>query len=125
MRRGKQITSFTQQNRRFDYKPSAEWFLHTAQSLGLHGAMIMPASEGFGRHQRIHFAHFFELADQPQQVVMAVTADEAARLFVHLEALKVQIFHIKTPAEFGISGNEAAAAARRICSQGSRLRLLT
>lgn len=102
--KGYQITFFTQQNRRFDYKPLAEWLLHTAMTLGLRGATILPASEGFGRHQRIHSAHFFELADQPQQVVMAVTEDEASRLFAHLEALKIQIFYIKTPAEFGVSG---------------------
>jgi PII-like signaling protein len=73
----------------------------------LRGATIVPASEGFGRHQRIYSAHFFELADQPQEVVMAVTEDEAAQLFAYLEALDVQIFYIKAPAEFGISGKVA------------------
>jgi len=105
--KGYQITFFTQQNRRFDYKPLSEWLLYTAKSLGLRGATIVPASEGFGRHQQIHSAHFFELADQPQEVVMAVTDEEAARLFAHLEALKIQIFYIKTPAEFGITGEAA------------------
>lgn len=102
--KGYQITFFTQQNRRFDYKPLSEWLLQTAKNLGLRGATIIPASEGFGRHQQIHSAHFFESRDQPQEVVMAVTEDESERLFGHLALLGIKIFYIKTPAEFGILG---------------------
>lgn len=102
--KGDQITFFMQPRRRFDDKLLAERLAHTAKRLGLHGAMTVSASGGFGRHQRSHSKHFLELADQPQEVVRAVTAAEAMRLLAHQEALKIQIFCMKTPAELGVSG---------------------
>jgi hypothetical protein len=52
----------------------------------------------------VHSAHFFELADQPVEVVMAVTEDESARLFARLQAEGVHLFYVKAPVEFGEIG---------------------
>jgi PII-like signaling protein len=102
--KGFQITFFTQQNRRHHHKQLAEWLLLAARDLGIRGATILAASEGYGAHRRIHSAHFFELADQPQEVVMAVTEDEADRLFDFLRQEAVHVFYVKTPVEFGVLG---------------------
>ena len=102
--KGYQITFFTQQNRRHRHKSLAEWLMFAARDLGIRGATILAASEGFGAHRRIHSAHFFELADQPQEVLMAVSEDEAERLFAFLETEKVHVFYVKTPVEFGVIG---------------------
>jgi len=101
---GYQITFFTQQDRRHKGKPLADWLVHLAQELGLSGATLIPGNEGFGHHGRLHSAHFFELADQPQEVVMAATAEETERLFERLKAEGVQLFYVKTPVEFGTLG---------------------
>ena len=101
---GFQITFFTQLNRRHKHTPLAEWLMLAARDLGVRGATVFPASEGFGQHRRVHSAHFFDLADQPQEVVMAVTEDEAARLFEHLIAEGIHVFYVKTPVEFGVLG---------------------
>ena len=101
---GYQITFFTQQDKRHHGKPLADWLVHLAQEMGLRGATLIAGSEGFGHHGRIHSAHFFELADQPLEVLMAVTAEEAARLFERLKAEGVHLFYVKTPVEFGILG---------------------
>jgi len=101
---GYQITFFTQQDHRHKGKPIGDWLVHLAQELGLLGATLIPGGEGFGHHHRIHSAHFFELADQPQEVVMAVTEDEAQRLFERLRAEGVHLFYIKAPVEFGTLG---------------------
>jgi uncharacterized protein len=101
---GFQITFFTQQDHYHKRKPLAEWLMLTARSLGIRGATIFAASEGYGQHRRIHAAHFFELADQPQEVVMAVSEDEATRLFEHLMQEGVHVFYVKTPVEFGVLG---------------------
>lgn len=102
--KGFQITFFTQQDHRHGHQPIAEWLMMAARDLGLRGATIVPASEGFGQRHRIHSAHFFELADQPQEVVMAVTAEEAERLFALLEKEKVQAFYVRSDVEFGVTG---------------------
>jgi uncharacterized protein len=102
--KGYQITFFTQQDRRHHHKPMAEWLMLAARDLGVRGATIIAASEGYGQHRRIHSAHFFELADQPQEIVMAVTEEESERLFEFLKKEGVHLFYAKTPVEFGVLG---------------------
>lgn len=102
--KGYQVTFFTQQNRRHKHTPLAEWLMLTARDLGVRGATVFPASEGFGQHRRVHSAHFFELADQPQEIVMAVSEEEATRLFDFLIREGVHVFYVKTPVEFGVLG---------------------
>lgn len=102
--KGYQITFFTQQDRRHGNKPLAEWLMLTARSLGLRGTTVVPGSEGFGHHGRIHSAHFFELADQPQEIIIAATEEETERLFHVLRMERVQLFYVKSPVEFGVLG---------------------
>lgn len=106
--KGYQITFFTQQDCRHQHQPMAEWLLHVARDLGLRGATVVAGSEGYGQHRRIHSAHFFELADQPQEIVMAVSEEEAERLFEHLKKAGVKLFFVKTPVEFGVLGGPEA-----------------
>jgi PII-like signaling protein len=105
---GYQVTFFTQQDRRHHGKPLADWLVHLAGELGLRGATVIPACEGIGHHHRIHSAHFFDLADQPLSVVMAVTSEEADRLFERLRADSVHLFYVKMAVEFGVVGNDDA-----------------
>lgn len=106
--KGFQITFFTQQDRHHGSQPLAEWLLATARDLGLRGGTLLTGSDGFGQHRRIHSAHFFELADQPQEVVLVVSEEESARLFARLEQEDVHLFYVKTPVEFGVLGGPAA-----------------
>ena len=102
--KGYQLTFFTYQSRRHHGKPLGEWLVSLARDMGLRGATLIAAVEGVGHHGRIHAAHFFELADQPQEVLMAVTEEEATRLFERLEADKIHVFYVKAPVEFGVVG---------------------
>jgi PII-like signaling protein len=106
---GFQITFFTQQGRSHHGRPLADWLVRLANELGLRGATVIPACEGIGHHHRIHSAHFFELADQPLSVVMAVTSDEADRLCDRLRAEGLHLFYVKTTAEFGVIGEDDGA----------------
>lgn len=101
---GYQITFFTQQNRRHHHQPLAEWLLLSARNLGIGGATIISATEGYGHDRRIHSAHFFELADQPQEIVMTVSEDEAQRLFDFLAQEDIHLFYVKVPVEYGVIG---------------------
>ncbi len=99
--RGYQITFFTEQDRRQDGKPLGKWLMHLAKSLGLRGATLVSAAEGFGASGRIHSAQFFELGDQPLEVQMTVTEEQASQLFERLRAGEVRLFYVKSPVEFG------------------------
>ena len=101
---GYQITFFTQQNRRHHGKQIGDWLVQLAKQMGLGGATMFSGVEGVGRHHRIHSAHFFDLADQPVEVVMAVSAEECERLFARLREEEVHLFYVKSSIEFGMLG---------------------
>ena len=103
---GYQVTFFTQQDHRHHGKSLAHWLVEEARAMGIGGATLVAASEGFGHHRRIHSVHFVELTDQPLEVIMAVTTEEADRFFAKLTAEKVKLFYTKTPVEFGTTGEE-------------------
>ena len=103
---GFQLTFFTQQDHRHHHKSLAHWLLEEARAMGIGGATLIAASEGFGHHRHLHRIHGINLSDQPLEVVMAVTAEEAERFFAKLEAEKIKVFYSKTPVEFGTIGGE-------------------
>jgi PII-like signaling protein len=103
---GYQLTFFTQQDHRHHGKSLAHWLVEQAREMGIGGATLVAASEGFGHRRRIHSVHFIELADQPLEVVMAVTAEEADRFFAKLKEEKIKLFYSKVPVEFGTTEGE-------------------
>ena len=103
---GFQITFFTQQDRKHGHQPLGEWLLQEARKLGVGGGTLTTASEGFGHDRKLHSAHFFELSDQPIEVTLAMSAEEAKRLFGRLRDEGVKVFYVKTPIEFGVTGEE-------------------
>ncbi|MBX3639983.1 MAG: DUF190 domain-containing protein [Nitrosomonas sp.] len=101
---GFQLTFYTQQDRRHHHIPLGEWLVQAAMELGISGATLTVAVEGFGRDRKLHSAHFFDLTDQPVEVTMAVSEQQAERIFGHLKAESVKVFYVKTPIEFGMTG---------------------
>jgi PII-like signaling protein len=75
------VIFFTQQNRRYQGKMLGEWIVDVAKEMGLRGATLSTGIEGFGHTGRLHSSHFFELADQPTEIRMAITENESERLF--------------------------------------------
>ena len=63
--------------------------------------------ESFGADGHRHSARFFELADQPMEIVMAVTEEQADRLFERIRTIDTKIFYIKIPIEYGQLGKQA------------------
>jgi len=102
--KGYQLTFFTQQDRQHNHRPLGEWLVQAAMKLGIGGATLMVATEGFGHDRKLHSAHFFELANQPVQVMMAVNEQQAIHLFEYLEREGIKVFYVKTPIEFGMTG---------------------
>lgn len=101
---GYQITFYTLQNKLHKGKPLGEWLVQLALEMGLRGATLLTGNESFGHGRRIHSARFFELADQPVEVIIATTAEEADQLFERLKTENIHLFYMKIPIEFGILG---------------------
>lgn len=104
--KGYQISFLAEQNRRIEHKQAMEWLLHLAKELGISGCTTFSGVESFGADGRRHSARFFELADQPMEMVMAVMEEQADRLFERIEAMDTEIFYIKTPIEYGQLGKQ-------------------
>ena len=104
--RGYQISLLAEQDRRIEHRQATEWLLHLAKELGIAGCTVFSGVESFGADGRRHSARFFELADQPMELVMAVTEEQADRLFERIEAMETKIFYIKTPIEYGQLGKQ-------------------
>lgn len=101
---GYQLTFFTQQDRTHRGQPLAQWLLQEARDIGINGATLIPASEGFGHDRKIRSTHFFELADQPLEITMAVSEIDAERIFKRLTEESIRIFYVKAPIEYGMTG---------------------
>ena len=69
--------------------------------MGIGGATLVAAGEGFGHDRRLHAMHLFKLTEQPLEVVMVVTDDEVNRLFEKLKVERIKVFYSKIPVEFG------------------------
>jgi len=107
---GFQLSFLTEQSREIEHQPAKDWLLEAARTLGISGCTVFSASESFGAAGRRHSAGFFELNDQPLEVVMAVTATQAEQLFSRLDALDTRVFYIKTPIEYGELGKRGRGA---------------
>lgn len=101
---GYQLTFFTLQDRIHQGRPLAQWLIEEARTIGISGATLVQAAEGYGRERKIHSVHFFDLTDQPLQVTIALSEEDAERLFARIKEEGVNVFFVKTPIEFGMTG---------------------
>lgn len=85
-----------------------EWLLELARELDLPGGTAYRALAGYGRHRRLHEAHFFELAgDAPIDVIFILRPADEARLLERIDAEGLALFYARMPIEFGITGPAA------------------
>lgn len=106
---GYQLTFYTGQNSRHGHHTVCEWLLHEARQLGIRGATVIDCAEGTGHAGTHHAAHLLWAADQPVQVILAVTGDEAERMLEAVKAEHVHVFYTRSPIEFGLLGESEAA----------------
>jgi PII-like signaling protein len=103
---GYQLTFYTEQNRKHGHQTICEWLLHEVSQIGIHGATVINCAEGIGHAGAHHAAHMLKLADQPLQIVLAVTEDEAERILDVVRAENVHVFYTRLPIEFGVIGDD-------------------
>ncbi|TCP05169.1 uncharacterized protein DUF190 [Rubrivivax gelatinosus] len=101
---GDQITFFTVEGRRHGRQPMGRWLLEAVKALGITGSTMTAGVDGIGRNGRLHSAHFFELADQPVEVTVAVTELQWEALRERLEHEQANVFYVKTVFEYGVLG---------------------
>ena len=102
--KGYQLTFYTEQSRRHGRQTVVDWLLAQAKHAGIQGATVISATEGISHAGVHHAARFFELTDQPMQVIFAVTEIEAQLMFDPIRRENVHVFYTRCPIEFGKIG---------------------
>lgn len=100
------LTFYTEQNKRHGHRTICEWLLHEVKELGIHGATVISGSEGIGHAGARHAAHMLKLTDQPVQIIIAATDDEAQRLLDVVKAAHAHVFYTRSPVEYGLLGED-------------------
>jgi len=104
---GFQLTFYIGQSRRIHHQPVGEWLLSIVKSMNIGGATMNTAISGVGHDNRLHSAHFFNLAEQPVEITVVTTEKGCTKLFERLEMEEdLHLFYTKVPVEFGFIGNE-------------------
>lgn len=102
--RGVQLTFFTQENRRHQGRLLSDWLVELGRELGLPGCSVLRAVAGYGHHHLLHRQSFFELQGTlPLEIAFALGEEQADALLARLRAENVELFYIRTAAEFGFT----------------------
>lgn len=113
---GYQLTFYTEHNRHHGSQTVCDWILHEARHLGIRGVTVIDCAEGTGHAGAHHAAHLLKIADQPVQVILAVTEEEAQRMLDAVQAGHVHVFYTQLPVEFGLLGGDEPGRERKCFS---------
>lgn len=95
---------FTTEKHRHGGELLYEWLLEQAKKLGIRGGSAVRAFAGYGRHGRLHEEAFYELAgDLPVEVIFFLSQEELQRFLEHLDAEKLSLFYVTSPAQSGLT----------------------
>lgn len=98
---GYRIVFSTIRGRKHENEYIKDWLIKKAKELQISGVTVLNAELGYGRDNKIHSSHFFELTDEPEEIIMHVTQKQCDKLFEEISNSKLLIFYSKTKAEFG------------------------
>lgn len=101
MKTGFQLTFYTLRSRRHNGIYVSDWLVDIAQNIGIGGVTITDATKGIGHDGKWHSASFFELSDQPIEIIMIADQELSDCLFKYLESEKPNLFYTKSAIEYG------------------------
>ena len=79
---------FISEDDRREGKPLAHWIVSKALEIGISGATVFRAIEGYGRHSQIHTTHIIDLSnDLPLILEIVDTKDNIDRLLAVLDEI--------------------------------------
>ncbi|HEU4624689.1 MAG TPA: DUF190 domain-containing protein [Steroidobacteraceae bacterium] len=105
---GSFLRFYVREGQYIHHRPVWEWLLERANKLGIRGGSAFRAVAGFGRHHKLHEAHFFELAGTLAiQVEFIVSDKECEELLALIREEGVRLFYARIPADFGVINPDA------------------
>jgi len=79
----------------------SHWLIEVAEKLGIKESTILQASQGIGRDGKLHSTAFFELSDEPLEIIINVDELTCEKLFAILKKEQLGLFYTKTAIEYG------------------------
>ena len=101
MEKGYEILFITPQNRRHEGKLVSKLIIDMAKDHGVQRVTTRMDSEGQGLSGHLHSAHFFELADQPMEIMFVVAQETGEKLIEAVRAAGIHVFCVRKQVEFG------------------------
>lgn len=104
MKKGTELIFIAPQNRRHGGHLVTERIVTLAKELGIERWTERADSEGTGKSGHLHSSHFFELANQPVELVFMLEEEKANRLVDAIQGEGIPVFCVRKPVEFGELG---------------------
>ncbi|MDX1803401.1 MAG: DUF190 domain-containing protein [Alcanivorax sp.] len=101
---GYEVIFIAPQNRRHHGKLVTDLVIEEAEKIDLHRVTKRSDLEGTGHSGHTHAAHFFELADQPIELIYLLDEASADALIKAVDAAGIPVFCVKWQAAFGELG---------------------
>lgn len=104
MKTGYEIMFMAPQNRRHHGKRVVDLVMEEAHALGITNSTQRVLSEGTGRGNVMHSALFFDLSDQPVELVFVVEKEQGDALVNAIMHAEIPVFCVRKQVEFGELG---------------------
>jgi len=101
MDNGLEIIFITPQNRRHNGRLVSDLIVDQARDLGIERVTKRLDAEGMGEGGHLHSWHFFELAEQPLELMFVVEETLGQQLIEKVEQAGIHTFCISRPVRFG------------------------
>lgn len=104
---GYEVVFMAPSSRRHKGRRAIEMAADCARALGIRHMTRRVDAEGSGQNGILHSAHFFELDDQPEELIFILEEDLADRLIEAVAAERIPVFCLCRPVTFGHLGRDA------------------
>ncbi|MFC3283440.1 DUF190 domain-containing protein [Litchfieldella rifensis] len=102
---GYEVIFMAPQSRRHKGKRATDAVVECARALGIRRMTRRLDVEGAGENGHLHSAHFFELDDQPVELMYVLEDDLAERLIDAVDQAGIPVFCLRRRVEYGHLGN--------------------
>lgn len=98
--KGFELIFIAPRSRRHEGKPVLDIVLDIAKSQGIKCHTRRVDMEGSGLNGHVHSAHFFELSDEPEELMFVVDGGQADALLRQVEDRGVHVFCLRRPIDY-------------------------
>lgn len=104
--KGFEVIFIAPRSRRYDGQPVLDAVAKLARSQGIKRMTRREDAEGIGLGGHAHSAHFFEQADEPQELMFVLDGGEADKLMRAVEDAGMQVFCVRRQIDYWQYGDD-------------------